>query len=245
MTRVQLLGLPLDALTMDETLDRIQSFVEQGRPRQHVVVNAAKIVQAQDDPDFAQVIASCDLINADGMAVVWAGRFLGVPVPERVAGIDLMDALLARCADKGWRVFLLGGRADVVDEVQHRERQRHPGLQIVGFRDGYWAPSEEAAVVREIAASSPDVLLVAISSPVKERFLNAHKHELAVPVVMGVGGSFDVVAGRVQRAPVWMQRAGLEWAFRLLQEPRRMIKRYAVGNTRFVLLVIRHWWANR
>jgi N-acetylglucosaminyldiphosphoundecaprenol N-acetyl-beta-D-mannosaminyltransferase len=219
--------------------------MEEGRPRQHVVVNAAKIVQAQDDPELAEVIASCDLINADGMAVVWAGRILGVPVPERVAGIDLMEALLGRSGERGWRVYLLGARQDVVEEVVRREVSRHPRLDIVGYRNGYWSPGEEASVVHEIAQARPDVLFVAMSSPKKEHFVGRHKDDLAVPFVMGVGGSFDVVAGRVSRAPLWMQRAGLEWAHRLLQEPRRMARRYAVGNTRFILLVLRHWWSSR
>lgn len=241
MTRVQLLGLPVDALDMAQTLDRIESFVGSGRPHQHVVVNASKIVQAQDDDELARVISECDLINADGMAVVWAGRLLGQRLPERVAGIDLMDSLLARAAQRGWRVYLLGARSEVVTEVVQREQERHPGLVVAGFRDGYWKPEQEADVVAAVAATRPDVLLVAMPSPKKEHFLGKHRDQLSVPFVMGVGGSFDVVAGKVTRAPLWMQRAGLEWLHRLLQEPRRMAKRYVVGNTRFILLVLKHW----
>jgi N-acetylglucosaminyldiphosphoundecaprenol N-acetyl-beta-D-mannosaminyltransferase len=245
MTRVELLGLPLDVLDVRSTLDQIEDFVNSRAPHQHVVVNAAKIVQAQRSPDLAEVIRSCDLINADGMAVVWAGRLLGVPVPERVAGIDLMDDVLARAAVKGWRVYFLGARQEVVEEVARRETARHPGLTVAGFRNGYWTPLEEAGVVRAVAEARPDILLVAMPSPQKEHFLGRHKETLAVPFVMGVGGSFDVVAGKVNRAPRWMQRAGLEWLFRMLQEPRRMFTRYLVGNTRFVMLVLRHWRATR
>lgn len=245
MSRIELLGLPLDALDMDQTLERIEAFVTSERSHQHVVVNAAKIVQAQDDPELARVISTCDLINADGMAVVWAARLLGQRVPERVAGIDLMDRLLARAAARGWRVYFLGARQEVVEEVVQREQVRHPGLVVAGYRNGYWDAAEEDAVVEQVAAARPDVLLVAMSSPKKERFLDAHKSTLAIPFVMGVGGSFDVVAGRVTRAPLWMQRAGLEWLHRLLQEPRRMARRYLVGNTRFVVLVLREWRRSR
>jgi N-acetylglucosaminyldiphosphoundecaprenol N-acetyl-beta-D-mannosaminyltransferase len=245
MTRVELLGLPLDVLSVESTLDQIETFVASGAPHQHVVVNAAKIVQAQQSPDLAEVIRSCDLINADGMAVVWAGRLLGVPIPERVAGIDLMDDVLGRAARHGWRVYFLGARQEVVDEVVRRELVRHPGLVITGHRNGYWTADEEAEVVSAIAATRSDVLLVAMPSPMKEQFLNRHKATLAVPFVMGVGGSFDVVAGKVTRAPVWMQKAGLEWSFRMMQEPRRLAKRYVVGNSKFVLLVLRHWKAAR
>jgi N-acetylglucosaminyldiphosphoundecaprenol N-acetyl-beta-D-mannosaminyltransferase len=245
MTRVELLGLPLDVIDVRTTLDRIEYFVTSGAPHQHVVVNAAKIVQAQRSPDLAEVIRSCDLVNADGMAVVWAGRLLGVRVPERVAGIDLMDDVLARAAVKGWRVYFLGARQEIVEEVVRREILRHPGLTVAGYRNGYWTPAEEAGVVRVIAESLPDVLLVAMPSPQKEHFLGRHKDTLAVPFVMGVGGSFDVVAGKVTRAPRWMQQGGLEWLFRLLQEPRRMFLRYLIGNTGFIALVFRYWRAAR
>jgi N-acetylglucosaminyldiphosphoundecaprenol N-acetyl-beta-D-mannosaminyltransferase len=245
MTRVELLGLPLDVLSVESTLDQIETFVASGAPHQHVVVNAAKIVQAQQSSDLAEVIRSCDLINADGMAVVWAGRLLGVPIPERVAGIDLMDDVLGRAAQHGWRVYFLGARQEIVDEVVRREQVRHPGLVVAGQRDGYWTRDEEPEVVAAIAATRPDVLLVAMPSPMKEQFLSRHKATLAVPFVMGVGGSFDVVAGKVTRAPVWMQKAGLEWSFRMMQEPRRLAKRYVVGNSKFVMLVLRHWKAAR
>lgn len=245
MSRIELLGLPVDALAMEATLHRIETFVESGTAHQHVVVNAAKVVQAQDDPELARVIRECDLISVDGMAVVWAGRLLGRPVPERVAGIDLMDNLLARAAQLGWRVYFLGARQDVVEDLVRREQRAHPGLVVAGFRNGYWQAHEEQSVVEAVTATRPDILLVAMSSPRKEQFLGAHKAQLAVPFAMGVGGSFDVVAGRVTRAPLWMQRIGLEWLHRLAQEPRRMAKRYVVGNTRFIILVVSHWRAAR
>lgn len=238
MSRARLLGLPLDLLTMDETLDAIEQMIGDRRSHQHVVLNAAKVVEAQRSESLRGAIEGCDLVNADGMSVVWAGRLLGVPVPERIAGIDLMDALLGRAAQRGWSVYFLGARPEVVSRVAELELERHPGLAIAGWRDGYWAVDEEELVMERVAAAQPDLLLVAIPSPQKEELLARHKDRLAVPFVMGVGGSFDVVAGVIKRAPVWAQRSGLEWAYRLGQEPRRMFKRYLVGNTKFGLLVL-------
>jgi N-acetylglucosaminyldiphosphoundecaprenol N-acetyl-beta-D-mannosaminyltransferase len=241
MARVELLGLPVDALTLEETLDRAEDLIRAGGAHQHVVLNAAKVVQAQDDADLQAIIRSCDLVNADGMSVVWASRLLGEPLPERVTGIDLMDALLARAASRGFPVYFLGAREEVVRRVVEVECERHPGLEVAGYRNGYWTPDQEKEVIEAVAAACPAILLVAIPSPRKEQLLARHRETLAVPFTMGVGGSFDVVAGVTSRAPAWMQRTGLEWLHRLMLEPRRMFKRYLVGNTKFVLLVIREW----
>jgi N-acetylglucosaminyldiphosphoundecaprenol N-acetyl-beta-D-mannosaminyltransferase len=243
MSRAIVFGVPLDLLSMDATLDRIEGFIEEGSVHQHVVVNAAKVVAAQDDPELARTIANCDLVNIDGQAVVWATRLLGHEVPERVAGIDLMERLCVLAAERGYPVYFLGARSDIVQEVAAISARRWPRLVIAGVRDGYWSAKEEPHVVREVASSGAAILFVAIPSPRKEQFLARYKETLGVPFVMGVGGSFDVVAGRISRAPRWMQRAGLEWVFRLAQEPRRMFKRYLVGNSRFIALVVREWRA--
>jgi N-acetylglucosaminyldiphosphoundecaprenol N-acetyl-beta-D-mannosaminyltransferase len=245
MTRTRLLGLPLDLLNTEETLDRIEEMVGSNGVHQHVVLNAAKVVQAQHDDDLRAAIEACDVVNADGMSVVWAGRLLGVPVPERVAGIDLMEELLARAALRGWPVYLLGAREEVVSKVATIERQRHPGLIVAGYRNGYWRPEQEDDVVEAVVMARPKLLFVAMPSPKKEHFLARHKETLRVPFVMGVGGSFDVVAGTTSRAPRWMQVTGTEWVYRLIQEPRRMARRYAVGNTKFILLVLRRLFRTR
>lgn len=237
--RREFLGLPIDALTMEETIARIESMVDEGGVHQHVVLNAAKVVAAQTNAELGSAIRECDLVNADGMAIVWAARSLGVPIPERVTGVDLFERLLASAAQRGWRPYFLGAAPSVVDEVARRARARYPSLQVAGHRHGYWTPEEEDSVVDAVVRADPDLLFVALPSPKKERFLNVHKHRMSVPFVMGVGGSFDVMAGVTHRAPKWMQTAGLEWLYRLLQEPRRMLIRYAVGNTRFLWLVTR------
>jgi len=233
---VELFGVPLHPLTMAETVDRVEELVASGGAHQHVVLNAAKVVQVQDDPELRDIIRSCSLVNADGQSVVWAARLQGLDVPERVAGIDLMDQVLARAAERGWPVYFLGARDDVVRRVTELETQRHQGLVVAGWRNGYWTQEEEAAVVADVAASGAAVLFVAMPTPAKEHFLARHLDALGVRFAMGVGGSFDVVAGVTRRAPRWMQRLGLEWCYRLLQEPRRMFRRYLVGNSKFIAL---------
>lgn len=241
MPAIQLAGCRIDNLTMAETLQIVEGFVASGRPHQHVVVNVDKLVKAGRDPELRRIVNDCALVNADGMPVVWASRLLGRPLKERVAGIDLFDALMARSAERGWRVYLLGARRDVVDEVQRRYAARFPRLVFAGWRDGYWTAGQEPAVADAIARARADLLFVAIGSPTKERFLGRWQAHMRVPFAMGVGGSFDVAAGRVRRAPRWMQRIGLEWFFRFLQEPRRMFRRYFVDDLAFVGVLWREW----
>ena len=235
------MGCAVDNLNMAETLDVVEGFIRSGKPHQHVVVNVDKIVKASRDPGLRRIINDCDLINADGMPVVWASRLLGKPLKERVTGVDLFEALMARAARKGWRVFLLGAREEVVSGVARLYPARYPGLTIAGYRNGYWSQAEEEEVVAQIGAARPDILFVAISSPTKEAFLARYQAAMKVPFAMGVGGTFDVAVGHVKRAPVWMQKAGLEWFYRFLQEPRRMFRRYFIEDMAFVALFAREW----
>jgi N-acetylglucosaminyldiphosphoundecaprenol N-acetyl-beta-D-mannosaminyltransferase len=237
--RIELMGCFIDNLSMAETLQKIDGFIQSGKPHQHVAVNVDKLVKANKDPALRKIINDCALINVDGMPVVWASRILGKPLKERVAGIDLYTALMQRASEKGWRVYLLGAGEDVVRNVKDIHEQQSPGLKIAGFRNGYWKPEEEAAVVNAIAACRPDLLFVAISSPQKERFLGTHQANMKIPFAMGVGGSFDVVAGKTRRAPPWMQQCGLEWFYRFLQEPKKMFKRYFVDDLVFFWLLLK------
>ncbi|MDD3325615.1 MAG: WecB/TagA/CpsF family glycosyltransferase [Zoogloea sp.] len=239
--RIQMMGCAVDNLDMEESLAVVEGFIRSGRPHQHVVVNVDKIVKASRDPGLRRIINDCDLINADGMPVVWASRLLGKPLKERVTGVDLFEALMARAAQKGWRVFLLGAREEVVSGVARLYPARYPGLTIAGYRNGYWSQAEEDDVVAQISAARPDILFVAISSPTKEAFLARYQAAMKVPFAMGVGGTFDVAVGHVKRAPVWMQKAGLEWFYRFLQEPRRMFRRYFIEDMAFVALFAREW----
>jgi len=227
----------MHAWTMRETVDEISRRIRTGKFTQHVVLNVAKLVNMRKDAELRDSVQSCDIINIDGMGVVWGARFLGLTVPERVAGVDLFHELLAMSARERLSVYLLGAREDVVSATAEQVQVLYPGLQIAGFHDGYFW-NDEAAVVEKIYASGAQMLFVAITSPKKENFINRWRDNLGVNFVMGVGGTFDVVAGKVKRAPLWMQRWGLEWFFRVLQEPGRMWKRYLVTNSRFAWLLL-------
>jgi N-acetylglucosaminyldiphosphoundecaprenol N-acetyl-beta-D-mannosaminyltransferase len=222
---------------MTDTLEAIERAIARGLYTQHMAINAAKLVAMHDDPKLSEIIDGCGLVNADGQSVVWASRLLGDPLPERVAGIDLMDALLELAERRGYSVYFLGARSDVLQQAVARLRERYPQLHVAGARDGYFTDDEAPGVCKTIRASGADVLFVAMSSPRKEYFLGEYGPELGVPFVMGVGGSIDVMAGMTRRAPAAWQRLGLEWLFRLLQEPRRLFRRYAITNTRFIALV--------
>jgi len=237
--RQTVLGCEVDNLDMEETLLRIEEFVASGRPHQHVVVNADKVVKAHHDPALREVINRCDLINADGMPVVWAARLLREPLKGRVTGVDLFFRLVERAAERGWRIYFLGAREEVVTRVVEIMRDRHPGLAVAGHRNGYWRPDEEDGVVQAIREARADILFVAISSPKKEQFLAAHQATMRVPFAMGVGGTFDVATGKVSRAPAWMQKSGFEWFYRFLQEPRRMFRRYFIEDMFFFWLLAR------
>ena len=235
--RADILGCPIDRLDLTGTLAAIERTIAARRYTQHMAINAAKLVAMQADEKLCGIVDGCGLVSADGQSVVWASRLLGDPLPERVAGIDLMDALLGLAERRGYRVYFLGARSEVLAHALERLRERFPRLQVAGARDGYYADDEAHDVCAAIRASRPDILFVAMSSPLKEYFLGEYGPVLGAPFVMGVGGSIDVIAGITRRAPIAWQRLGLEWLFRLLQEPRRMFRRYAVTNARFVGLV--------
>jgi N-acetylglucosaminyldiphosphoundecaprenol N-acetyl-beta-D-mannosaminyltransferase len=236
--RVDVLGVPIDALRMDEVLIRVDQAIERRSRLQIGVVNAAKLVNMRRDPLLRQDVLASNILLADGASVVWASRLLGDPLPERVAGIDLMLAMLARGAKRGHRFYCLGATRDVLDRAVDRMQADFPGVQVVGRHDGYFSNDQEEVVAQAIAAARADVLFVAMTSPKKENFLGKWSSRLHVPVCHGVGGSFDVVAGKVARAPRAWQRLGLEWLYRVLQEPRRLWKRYLVTNTAFIALVV-------
>ncbi|RFN59156.1 WecB/TagA/CpsF family glycosyltransferase [Marixanthomonas ophiurae] len=235
-----LLNTQIHNLTMQETLQLVAKNIEEEKQVHHVVVNAGKLVSMQKDLQLRESVNSSDLINADGQAVVWASRFLGKPLKERVAGIDLMANLVAMAHEKGYKIFLFGAKEEVVKEVAEIYKEQYSKNLVAGYRNGYFKPGEEEQIAQQIANSGAQMLFVAISSPVKENFLYNNREILKkVNFVMGVGGSFDVISGKTKRAPKWMQNSGLEWFYRFLQEPKRMWKRYLVGNTKFIMLVFR------
>lgn len=228
----------MDVATMDETVEWIDDALVSERFTQHVVVNVAKLVNMRTDPELNTSVRNCDIINIDGMGIVLGARFLGHEVPERVCGIDLFHALLAMSAERGYSVYFLGATDDVVTKTVARVAQTNPGLKVAGYHHGYFW-HDERAVVDRIRASGGQLLFVAITSPKKEIFINRWRKQLGVTFVMGVGGTFDVVAGKVRRAPLWMQKCGLEWLYRLMQEPRRMWRRYLITNWKFAWLLVK------
>ena len=236
--RALVAGCRVDRLSMAQTVARCEELIGTPGVAQHVAINAAKVVSMQDDPALREIVSRCEIVSADGQSIVWASRILGDPLPARVAGIDLMQELLGLAERQGHRVYFLGARQEVLDRALERIRQRHPELRIAGARDGYFSDDEADAVAEAVRAAAPDILFVAMSSPRKEYWLSRYGRQIDVPFVMGVGGSVDVLAGVTRRAPEVLQRMGLEWAYRLAQEPRRLLRRYVESNARFGWLVL-------
>lgn len=239
MDKINILNTHIHNLSMQETLAIVDNTISNGEQLHHIVVNAGKIVAMQSDLQLRQSVNESDLINADGQAVVWASKILGKPLKERVAGIDLMVNIVKLAHKKKYKIFFFGAKEEVVNAVVDNYSNAYSPDIIAGYRNGYFEKEEEQDIAREIANSGANILFVAISSPTKENFLYDNKDILKkVNFIMGVGGSFDVVSGKVKRAPLWMQDSGLEWFYRFSQEPKRMWKRYLVGNSKFIGLVL-------
>lgn len=237
MSRSEVLGFPVDPVGFEGALARVEAHLRERRPLRVVTLNAEMAMQALADSELAGIIRGAGLVIPDGSGVVWALRRHGVPV-SKLAGVDFVRHLARFCAFGGHRLFLLGAAPGVAQKAAEVLQAQAPGLVIAGVRDGFWKPEEEPRVLEEIRQTRPDVILVALGVPRQEKWIARHQEALGVPVAMGVGGSFDVFAERVQRAPVWMQRLHLEWLFRLYQEPWRW-KRMAGTLPRFAWLVLR------
>lgn len=232
-------GLRVASIGMAEVLSLAEAAVADRSRLLVGVVNAAKVVKLHHDPFLRDSLLECDLLLADGQSVVWGARVVGRPLPERVAGIDLFTELLAVADRDHLRVFLLGARHDVLDRLVVEVGRRWPGAVVAGARDGYFTDAESAEVADEIREARADMLFLGMTTPKKEIFLGSYADTLGVPVLHGVGGSFDVIAGLTRRAPVLWQRTGMEWAYRVLQEPRRLWRRYLVTNTLFLGMLVR------
>jgi N-acetylglucosaminyldiphosphoundecaprenol N-acetyl-beta-D-mannosaminyltransferase len=242
--RAMLLGVPVDLLSMGETISRAHRAMAERTNLRHVALNVAKLVKLRSDPELARDVAESTLVGIDGMGIVYGLRLQGIEA-ERVSGCDLMYALMEHCAQNGFHPYILGARQDVLETAMREAQRRWPGLQFAGARNGYFTAEEEPAIVEQIRASGADCLFVAMPTPRKERFLARNAERLTVPFVMGVGGSIDVLAGKVSRASPRWQKGGFEWLHRLLQEPRKMLWRYASTNTAFAFLLLREWISSR
>lgn len=235
---VDLLGIPVANLSLSDSIAVIHKIIEARRPHQHCVINAGKVVLMHRDVTLRRIVERCKLINADGQSVVWALSALRRPIPERVTGIDLMEKLLEEGDRRGYRIYFLGATEDVLQRVLSHVRERFPKIAIAGSHHGYFADGDDGRIAAAIAAARADILFVAMGSPKKEYWIAKNIDRLGTPFCMGVGGSFDVIAGKAKRAPRWIQRCGMEWFFRFIQEPRRLWRRYWVDNFVFIYLVI-------
>ena len=242
----ELLGLKFDLMTMEMAVAKCLEFCRSPRnPKIVLTANASHLCMMRDNEELAAVCRSANLTVADGMSVVWALRASGQPAPERVAGIDLMISLLVAAENQGLSVYFLGATQEVVSAMVEKCRIEFPKLDLAGYRNGYFGPDEYAAVIDEVRASNADMLFVGMPSPFKETWCEHHRERLNIPLIVGVGGSFDVLAGAIKRAPLWMQNMGLEWFWRLSMEPRRLWKRYLVTNTQFARLATQEIIARR
>lgn len=235
--RTELLGSPFDRIDMQSTIEQCIAWCCGPRDSHTVItLNAALLCMMRRDEELRTACRSGDLIVADGVPVVWVSRLAGVALPERVAGVDLTARLLAEGASRGLSAYFLGARPEVVRSLADYCRCNHPGLKVVGWRDGYFDPADDAKIAAEIGRLAPDMLFVGMPSPFKETWCQRHRDALRVPVIVGVGGTFDVLTGYVRRAPRALQATGLEWAWRLAMEPRKMWRRYLRTNTEFLWL---------
>lgn len=222
---IDLLGLRVDDVTVEETRRRLIAYLEEDRPHHIVTADASAWVIAGRDPAYLQIVESADLVTPDGAGLVWAARFLGSPLRERVSGVDLVEWLGKESAIRGFSLYFFGAAPGVAEEAAARLAARYPGMRLAGAHHGFLqSPEEETRLLETIRSSRPDVLLIAMGIPRQEKWIAKHKSDLGTRLLMGVGGSFDVFSGRVNRAPLWMQKRGLEWLYRLLQDPRKYSK---------------------
>lgn len=239
METISVLGVPVAPVTLESLVAKIDQWVREGKPRRLLGVYAHCLNVARRDPLYRAVLNRADLVYADGMAVVWASRLLKRPLPAKIATTDLLPPVCELAVREGYRLYLLGGMPGVADEAARRLKIRYPGLMVAGCRHGYFQPSEERVVIEEVRAVQPHILFVGLGVPKQEIWVETHLACLQVPVVLTCGALFDFYSGRVRRCPGWMTDAGLEWAFRLALEPRRLARRYLAGNAEFTWAVLR------
>jgi len=242
--KANICGVKIDKFTLDEAIESIVHYALAGAAPKYVVTpNAHHILLLQKDAHFREIYQNAFLVVADGVPLVWASKFLGEPLPGRVNGTDLFERLCEVASEKGLRVFMLGGRPGAADSAAQILQHKHPGLNIVGTYCppyGFEADTAEMALINtKIRAAEPHILFVGLGAPKQEYWMYANCQQIDVPISLGIGVSFELVSGMVTRAPRWMQKLGLEWFFRLIVEPRRLWKRYIIGNPSFLWLVFK------
>ena len=234
--RVEILGVGVDSLTMSQAVERVQDLIKRRENSIVATANAEMLMMATQDTELRDILNAAELVVADGAGTVWAANYLGYEIPERVAGADLVQEIMKISPRQDYKIFLFGAAPGIAEKVKLKAEEIYPGIKIVGVRNGYFTAADEPEIIAQIRKSQADILLAALGVPKQEKFLSRHKSELNVPVSIGVGGTFDVMAGVVKRAPLWMQKAKLEWLFRALLQPSRAGRLIALPK--FVLKVI-------
>lgn len=219
--QVEILGVKVDAVTMAQAVERVENLIGAGKPSIVATANAEMILNATHDAELKKILNAASLVVPDGAGTVWAARHLGKTMPERVAGFDLVQELMKIAPVRGIKFFLFGAAPGIADKAKAKAEELYPGIKIVGTRNGYFKADDEPEIVSQIKNSRADILLAALGVPKQEKWLMKYKDELKIPVSIGVGGTFDVMAGVVKRAPLWMQKARLEWLFRAMLQPSR------------------------
>ncbi|MFY8051194.1 MAG: WecB/TagA/CpsF family glycosyltransferase [Armatimonadaceae bacterium] len=223
--RIEILGLPVDDVDMDMALDRIAGFIQTDTMHQVVTADASMVVTASMDAEFLSIAKAAAMVTSDGAGILWASRKLGLGIKNKCSGVDLAERLVAESVSRHWRIFFFGAAPGVASRAAVEMQRRYPGCNIVGTRDGFFDAEASAKVASEIAACEPDIVLVALGIPKQEKWISKFGNLTGAKVCIGVGGTLDVFSGTVQRAPVWMQKRGLEWFYRLTSDPRQLRNR--------------------
>ncbi|WP_297133962.1 WecB/TagA/CpsF family glycosyltransferase [Terrisporobacter sp.] len=243
MYRIELFNIGIDNVTMYESIDVIDRLVIENKNAYVVTPNVDHIVKVQKDPEFMRIYKEADLVLADGIPVVWASKLLKKGLSEKVSGSDLFPLLCERASQKGYKVFLLGAREGVAKRAADELISKYPGLDVVGTYSPKFGfekdEKENNKIIEMLQNAKPDILFVGVGAPKQEKWIYNNKDKINVPVSLGIGASFDFVAGSVKRAPLWMQKSGLEWFYRFLQEPKRMFRRYFIEDIKFLGLIIK------
>lgn len=236
--KINILGVPFDEVNMKQATERVIDFIKSGDFKMICTPNPEIVMSAAENPEFMAVIKRADMVVADGVGVVWAAKYLGRPLEERVSGFDLAQSVFSAIKDSGYTVYFFGGAPGVAEKAKEETEKKFPGLKITGVHNGYFDSEEENNILKDIKDKAPNVLLVGLGSPKQEKWIDSHREELGAAVCIGVGGSFDVMAGEVKRAPLFFQKLGLEWLYRLIKQPSRFKRMLKLPQ--FVLCVIKN-----
>jgi N-acetylglucosaminyldiphosphoundecaprenol N-acetyl-beta-D-mannosaminyltransferase len=239
LQRIKFLNTYIDKISIDNVKEYIFQAIDNKKKIHIVYLNALKIYEIDKNPLMKKAISEAELILADGVPIVWVSKLFKNPLPGRVNGTDLFELLLSECESRNKSVYFLGSKEDILIKMLDVIKIKYPKLSIAGHRNGYFSDKDDNDIINDINKSNADILFIGISSPKKELWANKYKNKINVPIIKGVGGSFDVLAGVVSRAPVWMQKYGLEWLYRVIMEPKRMLKRYLITNFYFIYITIK------